>query len=301
MTAVRRPLLLSLAAAFVLVLGARTLGARANATRERWPKSAELPWAPSAASAPYVSLGYREMLADLLWIRVVGYVGGDDDRAEGTRALIEAITTLDPKFQRVYAWGGLAMSSIGTHASTADLLGAIKILEQGMALFPDDYNIPLRAGQIYTVELETTDPAQRREWNLRGAQFLERAVRIPGSPRDVATFAAYLRTQLGQREKAVRDLRELIVYTTNPKEREKMIQKLAELEESDASAIDYELEVEAKRFDTAWHTIRPELPPTMFVMLGAPLAPTFRLDDLAVDRDLIGTDEPIEPLPPLSD
>ncbi len=39
----------------------------------------------------------------------------------------------------------------------------------------------------------------------------------------------------------------------------------------------------------------------MYLLLGPPLAPAFRLDDLAVDRDLIGTEEPIEPLPPLPD
>jgi hypothetical protein len=301
MISLRRPLLTSLVIALALLVGARTLGAHANAQRASWPKSADLPWAPSAESAPYVSLGYRELLADFLWIRVIGYVGGDDDRAEGTRQLIEAIVRLDPMFERVYAWGGVAMSAVNTQASTADLLAAIRVLEQGMRLFPDNYEIPLRAGQIYTVELETTDPAQRREWDLAGARYLERAVRIPGAPRNVATFAAHLRTQLGQREKAVRDLRELIVYTKNPREREAMIQKLAELEAGDAAALDYELEVEADRFDHAWQATRPELPPSSFLVIGPPLAPTFRLEDLAVDRDLIGTDDAIEPLPPLTD
>lgn len=284
-----------------LLGGARVLRVEANAARARWPASAELPSAPSEDMSPFISLGYRELLADLLWIKTVGYVGGDDDRAEGTRRLIEAIVALDPSFQRAYGWGALAISSVGAEATNADLLAAIRILERGMARFPESYELPLRAGQIYTVDLQTDDPEQRRQWQLAGARMLERAVRVPGAPRDVATFAAYLRTQVGQRDKAVRDLRELIVYTQPGRDRDALIRKLAELESGDAAAIDYELDVEAKRFERAWQATRPELPPTQFLLVGPPLAPRFRFEDLAVDRDLIGSDEPIEPLPPLPD
>lgn len=288
-------------AALASVLGARTLGAQANQTRAEWPKSIDLPFAPSAGSAPYVSLGYREMLADLLWIRAIGYVGGDDDRAAGTRALVEAIVALDPRFERVYPFTGAALSAMGTEPSQDDLLASIRLLERGMQEFPENCKLPLLAGQVYTVELESDDPEQVARWQLEGVRYLERAVRIKGCPRDVATFAAHLRTKLGQRDKAVRDLRELILYTDNPKQRQALIEKLAELEEGDAAAIAYELEVEKKRFESEWLANRPEVPPTMYLLLGPPLSPSFRLEDLAVDRDLIGSEAPIEPLPPLPD
>lgn len=293
--------LAAVASALVLLLGAQALGAAANQTRKAWPKSADLPFAPSAATAPYVSLGYREMMADLLWIRAIGYVGGDDDRAAGTRALVEAIVALDPRFERVYPFTGAALSAMGTDPSQEDLLASIRILERGMVEFPDNCKIPLMAGQVYTVELESTDEEQVKKWQLQGARMLERAVRVRGCPKDVATFAAHLRTKLGQRDKAVRDLRELIVYTDDPKQRQALIDKLAELDEKDAAAIAYELETEKKRFETEWRETRPEVPRTMYVLLGPPLAPSFRLEDLAVDRDLIGAEDVIEPLPPLPD
>lgn len=300
MAAVKRWPLVPLAVVGLLA-GARVLRVEANAARGRWPASAELPSAPSARMSPFISLGYRELLADLLWIKTIGYVGGDDDRAEGTRKLIEAIIALDPSFQRPYGWGALAISSVGVQATNDDLLAAIRILEQGMARFPDSYELPLRAGQIYTVDLQTDDPEQRRQWQIAGARMLERAVRIPGAPRDVATFAAFLRTQVGQRDKAVRDLRELILYTQHGRDRDALIRKLAELESGDAATLDHELELESKRFERAWQATRPELPPTQFLLVGPPLAPRFRLEDLAVDRDLIGSEETVEPLPPLGD
>ena len=83
--------------------------------------------------------------------------------------------------------------------------------------------------------------------------------------------------------------------------REKLVAKLAEIEEGDAAALAYELEMEKKRLDAEWLAHRPEVPPTMYLLLGPPLSPSFRLEDLAVDRDLIGSEEPIEPLPPLPD
>lgn len=292
-------LLASVIAALALWAGARQLRVVAHDQRERWPKTSDLPFAPSPASAPYVSLGYRELTADLLWIRLVGYVGGNDDRAAGSRALLEAIIALDPRFERVYTFVGAAMSGLSTEPTTDDLLAAVRLLETGMRLFPDNAKIPLRAGQIYVAELETTDPAQREQWDLAGARLLERAVRVPGADKTTATTAAHLRTKYGQREKAIADLRELIVYTRDPGDRQLLIDKMAALSESDAAAIDYELEVEAKRFEARWQATRPELPPTQFLLVGPPLAPRFRLDDLAVDRDLIGSEDVIEPLPPL--
>ncbi len=284
-----------------LVLGAHGLGTVANASRARWPKTLDLPYAPSPGAAPYIALGYRELAADLLWIRALGYVGGDDDQAVATSALVESIVALDPTFERIYGWGALAISATGSNASNDDLLAAIRILERGMARFPNSYVLPLYAGQIYTVDLHSDDPVVTRRWQLEGARMLERAVRVPGAPAELGTFAAHLRTKLGQRDKAIRDLRELIVYTSNAKQREALIQKLAKLEESDAGELAYELDTERLRFEETWRAERPELTRTMYILIGPRLPSRFRLDDLAVDRDLIGIDEELSPLPPLTD
>ena len=50
-----------------------------------------------------------------------------------------------------------------------------------------------------------------------------------------------------------------------------------------------------------WHAERPELPPSMYILVGPAVGSRFRLEDLAVDRDLIGVAETVEPLPPLPD
>ena len=314
----------ALAIAALLGAGARGLGWEANHLRASWPQTVDPPYAPSASAAPFLSLGYREALADLLWIRVLGYVGGDDDRASSTRQLVEAIVALDPRFQRIYAWGGLAMSALGTGATEADYLAAIDVLERGAELFPEDYRIPLYAGQIYVTNLASratraaatteglgvvgatmhqlyADGGWTRAWEKAGARWLERAVRVPGAPTNMATLAAHLRTKLGQRDQAIRDLRELILYTSDAAQRDKLVKKLAALQGQASEALDHELSVAAHRFQDAWDRERPELPPTMYVLIGPPLPTWFDPADLAVDRDLIGSDPPIEPLEPVPD
>ncbi|HVV84372.1 MAG TPA: hypothetical protein VHE35_14995 [Kofleriaceae bacterium] len=291
----------ALVAAIALAGGARVAGSHANHLRKAWPATLDPPFAPSAGAAPFVSLGYREAWADYLWMRALTYFGSDDNTASSTRQLVEAIVALDPHFQRIYAWGGLAMSAVGTGASEDDYLAAIHVLERGAALFPDDYRIPLYAGQIYVTNLHSDDPAKERAWQAAGARWLERAVRVPGAPKGMATLAAHLRTKLGQREQAIRGLRELILYTNDPAQRDKLVKKLASLQGTSSDAIDYELWVAARRFQDAWDRERPELPPSSYILIGPPLPTWFDPADLAVDRDLIGADEPIEPLEPVPD
>lgn len=290
---------IALMAAIALGGGARALAGHANALRARWPATLDPPWAPSPEAAPFASLGYREAMADWMWIRTLVYVGGDDDQAHATRQLVESIVALDPHFRRIYAWGGLAMSAVGTGATEADYLAAIRVLERGADLFPDDWRIPLYAGEIYVTDLHSDDPEKTRAWQAAGARWLERAVRVPGAPKTTATLAAHLRSKLGQREQAIRDLRELVLYTNDRAERDRLVKKIAALAGEQSDEIDHELDVAAKRFQAAWDHDRPELPPSTYILVGPPIAPWFDPDALAVDRDLIGTEEPIEPLGPL--
>jgi hypothetical protein len=292
----------ALGAALLLTAGARGLSWQANHLRDRWPATLDPPYAPSPGSARFLSLGYREAWADWLWIRALGYFGGDEKRAASTRALIEAINSLDPRYHRAYAWGGKAITAVGTGATEDDYLAAIAILERGAREFPDDYELPDYIGKLYTsLDLRADDPVKARRWQEEGARWLERAVRTPGAPTGMATVAAHLRTKLGQREQAVRDLRELILYTSDRDQRDKLIKKLATLQGESSDAIRYEIDVMSKRFEDRWDRERPELPPSSYLLVGPPLAPYFEPDDLAVDRDLIGTEPPIEPLEPVPD
>jgi hypothetical protein len=257
------------------------------------------PYAPSPTSAPIISLGYHEAFADLFWIRLTGYFGGPDSTADGIASIVEAINALDPRYQRPYEYGARAIT-IAQHGVTQDsYLRSVAILERGMKEFPDDWKLPMLAGQIYTQDLETKDPAQRRAWDERGTLLTESAIRKPGAPTDAATWVAFMQTKLGQRERAIQDLREMILVTRDDNARRTLLEKLAKLVDSDADEVAAEVFEERKRFDSKWQHDRPTIPAAMYILLGPRITPGFDMTDLAtggIDLQTVAPPEKLEPL-----
>jgi hypothetical protein len=259
---------------------------------------ADAPYAPSPAMAPIVSLGYRELTADVLWIRFVGYVGTFEADASAVGDVVEAIAALDPGYRRIYETGARAMAFAQTGVQQTTTLRAIAILEEGMARFPNDWKIPDLAGDMYIQDLVTTDPAQRRAWDERGVLLIESAIRKPGAPVAAATYAATMRTKLGQQERAIANLREMILITSDDYARQRMIDKLSKMIDANKDAVQAELDELRGEFMRAWRHDRPDLPPTLYVLVGPRRPAAFDLADLATGgRDLRApSPEPLEPL-----
>ncbi len=259
------------------------------------------PFAPSPGAAPFVSLGYRELAADLLFIRFLGYFGGPDHEGHAMASLVEAITTLDPTFRRPYEIGAVAITAAHRGVDNEVRLRAIHVLEQAAAEFPANWRYPSIAGQIYLVDLETKDPAQRRAWDERGAQLLESAVRKPNASAEAFVVIAALRTRLGQQQRAIDGMRELLLTTDDRGVRKSIIDKIASLSHEDADQIAAELLEQRHLFDREWRTARPALPASLYVVIGPRPPPGFDLVDLATGgHDLIAA-EGFHPLEPLTD
>jgi hypothetical protein len=281
-----------------IALGTARL-ARVAAEADRPTEIDEEPYAPSPQAAPFIAMGYREVAADLFWIRLVDYFGGRQSTADGVAALVEAIVALDPRFHRIYDYGANAMTIASFGVTQSSFRRAIAVLERGMREFPDDWKLPMLAGEMYTLDLKTEDAAQRRAWDERGTLDIESAIRKPGAPIGAATYAAHMRTKLGQRQRAIDGLREMLLSAKDADKRKTLAEKLAALEGTDADAINAATLEEKRRFDTAWLGDRPQLPSAMYILLGPHPAPAFDLVDLATGgRDLVGTQEPerLEPL-----
>jgi hypothetical protein len=157
----------------------------------------------------------------------------------------------------------------------------------------------LLAGEIYTQDLETDDPAQRRAWDERGTALTESAIRKPGAPQQAATWVAFMQTKLGQRDRAIRNLHELLLVTRDDDARKRMLAKLAELENTDSAELAGEIFEERKKLDASWLRDRPGLPASMYILLGPRIAPGFDMTDLSTGgADLAGS-KPVERLPPV--
>jgi hypothetical protein len=279
---------LVLIGAFAAIAGAQ--GARELANDARAKTTADEPLAPSPGAAPIVSLGYRELAADLLFFRLVGYFGGSEYTAGGVAALVEAIVAMDPRHPKGYEWGGRAIvaSRRERGLDNAIAMRAIRVLEIGAGMYPDNYNIPMLAGQIYLFDLETKDEAERRRWNEQAARLIETAVRRPNAPAGAATLAAHLRSKLGQHQRAVDSLREMMLITTDERAREELLEKLAELEHTDSAELAAELVLARRQFEATWKRERPSMRPSMYLVIGPIPPPGFDMGELATGgHDLI--------------
>ncbi len=295
----RRTAAAVLTAAVVLAALVAARLAREAAEAEAPRVLSDEPYAPAPDTAPLVTLGYRELAADLLFLRLKGYFGGSESTANGVASLVEAIAALDPQFHRIYEWGARAITLASRGVDNPAFLRAIAVLDAGSRQFPDDWKLPYLAGEIYTQDLQTPDPAQRRAWDERGTLLTESAIRKPNAPIEAATWAATMRTRLGQHQRAVDGLREMLLTTSDEAARARLLAKLAELEHDTAGELASELQEARHRFESAWNAARPAVPASMYLLLGPPLSPSFDLADLATGgRDLVGTQD-IERLEPV--
>jgi hypothetical protein len=168
-----------------------------------------------------------------------------------------------------------------------------------MREFPQDWQLPFVAGQIYTQDLKTDNPVLRRAWDEKGVLLVESAIRKPGAPARVATWTAMMRTKLGEHERAAAGLREMLLMTNDANARKRLIDALAELEKKDAASVASEVFLERYEFERDWKASRPTIPATMYILLGPPMQPGFDMYDLATGgRDLFveSDDTKLEPL-----
>jgi len=279
---------------------AAIVGARVarEAAKDGAPKQLiETPYAPSPRAAAFVSLGYREALADLLWVRLTGYFGGDENTGEGVAGLVEAIVTLDPDFQRVYDWGALATTAAHHDVDTRSYLRAVAVLDKAAKRYPDDWRYPGLAAEIYTQDLVTIDPTNKASYEEAGALRADTACHHNGAPKSFCELMIFEHTQQGKVRIAVEEIKSELLATTDEKVVRRLTEKLKELEPLDTAAAQTQLLAQGHAFTTQWQRERPDLPPLMFALVGSPLSPAFSLRDTA-GQDIFGSQPVAEPLPP---
>lgn len=276
--------------------GVQLVQGAANDERASWPKVEEYVVLPSPETAPVASLGYRELMADVTWARLLVYYGSSHIGTSDFRYMqqfADNIIALDPKFKRVYRWAAYAMTHQQGYATQEEFHDSIKYLELGIQAYPDNYELYWLAGMRYWLDLEAPDdPDRERRWRERGAELIEQAMRKPDAPDTLATLAATIRTKLGQRERAKANLREMVLTTDNKKARQKLLDRIVYLDQDTADAD--ELERFREQFDAAWHAEIPFAPAHWYVLLGDRSTTVIELDELATDRDLFGADVDID-------
>jgi hypothetical protein len=267
-----RPLLLVgwTAIGVALLAGAQSVGHALHDARARRPPSEERPFVPSPSAARFLSLGFNEFAADLWWARTTLYYGegmGKGFTMQDVESMISLVNAFDPWFRRPYEWGSYAVTYRGGTPTQEEFRSSVAILERGLERFPNDWQMLWILGQRYDLDLKSDDPDEARRFKEMGAELIGRAARQPNASPDLATRAATLHTELGQRERALTELSELILTTDAGPARDKLLARYRELADRDRAKL---LDNARKEFNARWKAELPYAPPTLYVLVGDP-------------------------------
>ncbi len=275
-----------IAAAGFLLLGANALRSEAVAARVSWPKTDTMLFVPPVEVARFVP--YRELLADLLWCRLLVYYGsnwgGEGDLSQ-VEDFLDNIIALDPRFKPVYEWGAFAVAYRTGTATQEEFRSSLRYLERAMKEFPDDYRYFWMAGARYYFDLWSKDPKVLRAYRERGAELIEAAMTKPNAPSSLAEDAASMRSKLGQYNRALDNLREMIATTSDDRARAKMLKRVRL---TDPGLAD-ELAAANAKLLGHWLENMPSVPLDFYILLGDPPPDVIDLRALTTPRDLFGT------------
>jgi len=135
-------------------------------------------------------LGYKNLAADMLWIRVIQEIDYAEHKFINRGwvfRFLDAVTTLDPRYQMVYREGVVVLSII-----IRDAEGAAYLYERGIKNFPNDWILAYKAGYHYLHEVKNCK---------RAAELLNKAA-DNGAPWWVHALAGRLFAKSGQYELA---------------------------------------------------------------------------------------------------
>lgn len=128
-----------------------------------------------------MSLGWQNVLADILWFRTISYFGQHyrSDRTYPWLArMCDLITDLDPHADHVYRFAGVILP---WEANQAD--AGIRLLEKGVGQFPRSAMLHYHLGFNYYFF---------RNDYARALAHLRRAMALPGTHRPIARLVAVL-------------------------------------------------------------------------------------------------------------
>jgi hypothetical protein len=157
---------------------------------------------------PSFSFGFRNALADIVWLEAVQVSGnrkmtpGDYDRLY---ELLGAVSNFDPRFKIPYLLGGLVLGESTPHAREA-----LRVLERGKEQFPADWHFPFYMG--FTNYFSLGDATA-------GGQAMAEAARLPGSPAYLPGLASRMLSEAREPEVALALLAQIVGQETDPARR----------------------------------------------------------------------------------
>ncbi len=185
---------------------------------ELFPHGRELAFLPKGEYLKLAVLGYRQITADVLWLRAIQNFGGRTQTKQGYRAAyhaVDVLTDLDPHFAYAYQVAG---TILGVWAGLLD--ESVAILSKGISRNPTVWQLPFYLGYDYYYELH--DP-------VTAAEYFRAASTLPGAPSYLPKLAARMTTEAGNPEVALEFIQRLLLSTQDERLREGLTQRMREV------------------------------------------------------------------------
>ena len=251
---------------------------RVDERRAELPPEQDLTVLPPPRYLELGSVGYREALADLVWVRALIFAGeslGQTDTSLVERYVI-GITTLAPRFHRPYLWGGI--TAIYGGAGTIDRASverASSIYRAGLEEFPESHELLYAHGMLLTHQVSSTpgyDDAEKEALAAEGIELIRRAAAHGADPL-VRRYAATLITEGVTDQLAIQFLESQLVETEDEDHRRLLRRKLGALTSKESVA---RIERVREDFMRQQQQTAPYLPDSVWAVIrgdASPLAP----------------------------
>jgi len=260
------------------------------ALRASWPRAVDTLVLPRSSVLGALSLGHRELAADLVAARANIYFGTQLASHDEQRRLAEALNTavdLDPRFHRLYLRGAAMLVYTGANFTVDSFMQANHLLERGERSFPSDWELPFQRGFNLLFELPKlvadTDP-RVPDWRQRGAEALREAALLDGAPPWLPNLAARMLTKEGGDELAIRHLEQTYAVTSNEETRAEIARRLQTLRGQRAAGDLIEGAAELARLVREGYPYAPE---AFSVIMGPRRKPGVDLDALLHRTDTL--------------
>jgi hypothetical protein len=181
-------------------------------------RAEQLAYLPKGEYLRLAVLGYRQVVADLIWLQAVQHIGAKRDTQLGytwTYHAVDVLTDLDPTFVPPYQATGLFLGVLVGRQEEG-----IAVLRKGMRHNPSIWQLPFLAG--YISYYERCDPAA-------GGEFFRMAARVPGAPAYLPQLAARMTMESGDPSAALEFLDRFSRSVTDERVRETLFRRMKEI------------------------------------------------------------------------
>jgi hypothetical protein len=167
---------------------------------------------------PSSSFGFRNFLADIVWleaVQVMGILKMTSAEYDRLFELLNVEANFDPKFDIPYLLGGLVLGESPDHAKKA-----LKIFERGKGQYPADWRYPFYIGYTNYFLLSETETA---------GKAMAEAVRLPGSPAYLPGLASRMLSEAREPEAALKLLEPIVRQESDPARRAVLERRIREV------------------------------------------------------------------------